>query len=204
MKDRKENNNKNKEKKGENLPDLLVLSLQTIGSDPFEQLVEVSNPITYGLTKRYFFQDYDQEDFLQEARSVLVKSVSKWEIEQGMPFLQYYHMQLSNHLNMLVRKNHAQKRKVNLKTSSLDSLVEEAGTHVQGKASVLTHPEEMTILHETLNEYLLELSPFESEVFDLFVEGQSREAISKKLSASIPQVRNALYRCRMKLVNLIK
>ncbi len=204
MKDRKENNNKNKEKKGENLPDLLVLSLQTIGSDPFEQLVEVSNPITYGLTKRYFFQDYDQEDFLQEARSVLVKSVSKWEIEQGMPFLQYYHMQLSNHLNMLVRKNHAQKRKVNLKTSSLDNLVEEAGAHVQGKASVMTHPEEMTILHETLNEYLLELSPFESEVFDLFVEGQSREAISKKLSASIPQVRNALYRCRMKLVNLIK
>lgn len=195
---------KTKREKQENAPDLLVLSLQTIGNDPFDKLIELCKPITYGVTKRYFFPDYEREDFLQEARSVLIKSVGDWKIEKGMPFLQYYHMQLSNHLNMLVRKNHAQKRRVNLETSSLDNLVEEAGIHVQGRAAKTTHPEEMTIMHETLDKYLLDLSPFESQVFDLFIKGQDYGKICDELTVPLDKVQNALYRCRVKLVNLIK
>lgn len=192
-----------KDEKQENVSDLLVLSLQTMGNDPFDKLVEICEPITYGVTKRYFFQDYEREDFLQEARSVLIKSVQDWNIEKGMPFLQYYHMQLYNHLNMLVRRNHAQKRRVNLETSSLDNLVEEAGIHVQGRAAITTHPEDMAIVSETYDKYLLGLSPFESEVFALFIKGQSYEKISHGLAVSIDKVQNALYRCRVKLANLI-
>ena len=68
-----------KEKSQDNLPDLLVLALQTIGNHPFDQLEEICRPITYGVTKRYFLPDYEKEDFLQEARAVLVSSTKNWQ-----------------------------------------------------------------------------------------------------------------------------
>lgn len=185
------------------LPDLLVLSLQVVGMNPFDKLVEICEPITYSIIKRYFFPDYEREDFLQEARSVLVRSVSDWRMDKGMPFTQYYHMQLTNHLNMLVRKNHAQKRMVNLQTSSLDSLVEEAGIHMQGIANSATQPEEMAIAKETMENYLKELSELELAVFKLFIQGFSYEEISKALLVSGKQVQSAVYRCRVKLSKII-
>lgn len=187
-----------KENYPENISDILVIALQTTGNNPFDELVEVCKPITYGLTKRYFLPDYEREDFLQEARTVLVSSVQKWDVEKGMPFLQYYHMQLLNHLNMLVRKKHALKRRINLDTSSLDNLIEEAGIHVQGTACATTLPEEMLLLQETMSRYRLDLSAFELEVFDLYVGGQSYEEISETLSTTREKVQNAIYRCRMK------
>lgn len=187
-----------KDNRQENLPDLIVLTLQNVGNNPFEVLVELCQPITYGVTKRFFLPDYEKEDFLQEARTVLVSSTSSWKVEKGMPFLQYYHMQLLNHLNMLVRKNYAQKRRVNLETSSLDNLIEEAGIHVQGTACVTTLPEEVLALKEMYERYQLDLSPLEAKVFDLYVEGHSYEEISEMLSMSKDKVQNAIYRCRLK------
>lgn len=183
----------------DNMPDLLVLSIQTIGMDPFDKLIELCEPITYSIIKKYFFQDYEREDFLQEARSVLVKATYDWRVDKGMEFTQYYHMQLSNHLNMLVRKNHAQKRIVNLNTSSLDCLVEEAGVHIQGTASLSSQPEEKTIAHETFSNYLLELSKLESAVLKLHFQGLAYDAISQTLKITLDQARSALYRCRVKL-----
>lgn len=193
-----------KENSHDHFADLLVLSLQTIGNHPFDELVEICKPITHGLTKRYFLPDYDREDFIQEGRSVLVSSVDNWKAEMGMPFLQYYHMQLLNHLNMLVRKNHAQKRRINLETSSLDNLIEEAGIHVQGTACATTLPEEMLILQETLDKYLVDLSPFESKVFELYCGGHSYEEISRVLSTTKEKVQNGMYRCRLKFKQTIK
>lgn len=187
----------------ENISDLIVLSLQIVGLHPFDKLVKLCEPITYSTIKKYFFPDYEREDFLQEARSVLVKSLQDWEISRGMPFTQYYHMQLNNHLNMLVRKNHAQKRIVNLHTSSLDSLVEVAGIHVQGLAGSLTHPEEVALARETMGDYLTNLSKLETLVFKFYLQGYSYEEISKKLGITINQTQSALYRCRKKLSKMI-
>ena len=185
------------------LPDLIVLSLQIVGNDPFDKLVEWCEPITYSVIKKYFFNDYEREDFIQEARSVLVKASQNWRFDRGMPFTQYYHMQLTNHLNMLVRKNHAQKRRVNLYTTSLDHLVEEAGGHVRGISHPLTQPEDMLVANDTCKKYLNSLSKLESEVFELIMSQYSYTEISEKLSLTIDQVRSALYRCRVKLDALI-
>lgn len=187
-----------KDKREDHYSDLLVLSLQTTGNNPFDELAEICKPIAYGVTKRYFLPEYEREDLLQEARSVLVSSVDSWKIEKGMPFVQYYHMQLLNHLNMLVRKHHAQKRRVHLVTSSLDDLIEEVGIQVQGTACVTTLPEEMLMLQEKLDSYLLKLSDFESKVFELYLAGQSCEEISQTLQTTEKKVQNAIYRCRSK------
>lgn len=188
-----------KENSQDHFPDLLVLTLQTLGNNPFEELVEICRPITYGVTKRYYLPGYEKEDFLQEARAVLVSATQSWQKDKGMPFLQYYHMQLLNHLNMLVRKNHAQKRRINLETSSLDNLIEESGIQVQGRACRTTNPEEMLMLQEKLAHYKTDLSPLELQVHELHLKGQTYEEIAETLSITKAKVQNAFYRCRIKM-----
>lgn len=188
----------------ENMPDLIVLTLQTLGMNPFDKLVELCEPITYSVIKKYFLKGYERADFLQEARSILVRSTHDWRVTRGMPFTQYYHMQLTNHLNMLVRKKHAQKRRVNLYAESLDNLVQEVGIHIEGTSDSTTQPEEMAIARETYSEYLAELSELEARVNQLFVNNTPFEKISEKLNITDDQARSAIYRCRTKLTDLIE
>ncbi|HIZ70987.1 MAG TPA: sigma-70 family RNA polymerase sigma factor [Candidatus Atopostipes pullistercoris] len=182
-----------------NIPELLVMIIQSIKEDPFERLVKVSEPITYSVINRYFFPEYETEDLLQEARGVLLRSVEAYHIDEEMPFLQYYHMCLTNRFNQLLRKSHANKRKVHLETTSLDELMEEAGPHIQGTSSNFTYPEEAAMARETYSNYLIELSPFEKEVFFLFIEGHTRNEIAEELGIALRKVQNALHRCQIKL-----
>ena len=68
-----------------NIPELLVMIIQSIKEDPFERLVKVSEPITYSVINRYFFPEYETEDLLQEARGVLLRSVEAYHIDEEMP-----------------------------------------------------------------------------------------------------------------------
>ena len=186
-----------------NIPELLVMIIQSIKEDPFERLVKVSEPITYSVVNRYFFPEYEKEDLLQEARGALLRAAEAYDINEEMPFLRYYHMCLTNCFNRLLRKNHANKRKVHLETTSLDELIEEAGPHVQGTSSNSTSPEEVAIARETYSNYLIELSPFEKEVFFLFIEGHTRSEIAEELDITLRKVQNALHRCQIKLRSAI-
>lgn|SRR5699024_2026372 len=186
-----------------NIPELLVMIIQNIKEDPFEKLMRVCEPITYSVINRFFFSDYEREDILQEARSVLVEATEAFRVDEGMPFLQYYHMSLSNHFNMLLRKKHANKRRINMETTSLDELIEDAGFHIQGTSSNITYPEEAAVVKETYNNYLIELSPFEKKIFSLFLDGVSQKEIAEKLEIKLRKVQNALYRCSIKLKTAI-
>ena len=187
-----------------NVPEILVLMIQMLKEDPFKSLIRLCNPITHSVLNGYFFSSYEKEDCLQEAHKILLLAVDGYRIDQGMPFLQFYHKLLINHMNMLVRKEKAHKRRVNMETMSLDNLVEEGGIHVQGTSSSTTYPEEVTIANETLDRYLVNLSPFELEVFLLFMDGKTPEEIADNLKTKREKVRNALYRCVRKFKNVIK
>lgn len=179
--------------------ELLVLLIQTVKVDPFETLMKLCDPIIYGMTKKYFLDGYDKSDLIQEARSILVEATNEYNFEESMDFLQFYHMLLSNHLNKLVRREHTDKRKVNKNTTSLDELVEEAGLHVQGLSPIMSQPEDATLANGIFDDFLAELSPFEKDVFLLFLNGKNQKEIAGKLQYKIPQVRSAIYRCSTKL-----
>ena len=155
------------------------------------------------IVTRYFMNGYETEDMMQEAKVVLIESLNDYDKAIGMPFLKYYHMKLTNHFNMLVRREHADKRKVNLKASSLDSLMEEAGDYVRGTSCVLTNPENMVIAKEAYSEYVNQLSRFEYNVYLLFMDGQTIERIATVLESSETKVLNAWYRCTLKFKNIM-
>ncbi len=182
----------------------LVLKIQNMKTEePLRRVMELSNPLTYSILQNYFFTSFERDDLLQEANGVLLLAIEAFSIEEGMPFNQFYPMLLVNHLNMLVRREHAQKRKVNIKTSSLDQLVEETGLQIQMNSSKASYPEEQLIAKETLHDYVLDLSAFEMQVFLLYLQGLTQIEIADKINASRAQVQNALYRCVMKLRSAI-
>ncbi len=190
MKDKEQNDNE---------LEILVMLIQCIDFDLFERLLERCKPIISILVNKYFIENYSRDDLIQEARKVLVIAAKKYDYRRGVRFPTYFYMQLSNHFKHLLRKQEAQKRKANSKTSSLDNLAEKAGVHVKGTASIMSHPEDAMLAKETFADYLVELSPFEKDVFLLFLNGQSPEKIAEKSDLKTKQVQTAIYRCRTKL-----
>lgn len=190
MKDKEQNDNE---------LEILVMLLQCIDFDLFERLLERCEPTISILVNKYFIENYSRDDLIQEARKVLVIAVEKYNYRRGVRFAKYFYMQLSNHFKHLLRKQKAQKRKANSKTSSLDNLAEKAGIHVKGTSSIMSHPEDAMLAKEAFAGYLVELSPFEKDVFFLFLSGQSPEKIAAKSVLKFNQVQTAIYRCRMKL-----
>lgn len=186
------------------LAELLVVFIQNIKEDPFNKLLKICQPVALSLAHKYFYEGFELEDILQESRKVLVRAVSEYKIQEGMPFLQFYHMSLKNHLNMLVRREKAYKRKINSETYSLDEMIENAGEYVRGTSSVMTNPEEATIVSELFEEYVVGLSPFERDVFQLFLKGTSVEESASLLNCTETQVKNAWYRCGSKLKDVIE
>lgn len=186
-----------------NMVDMIVLVLQLTQSDPYKRLLEICEPIMRGVTSRYFFPDFEPEDFMQEARYVLVSSIKDWDMTK-MKFLDFYLMQLSNHMRALVRRKKAHKRRVNLESISLDALVEESGIHMEGVASAVTHPEKVTIAKDKINAYFSNLSPFESIVFSLLTSGLTQEEVAVATSSTPEQVRSAFYRCNLKLKEMME
>lgn len=188
-----------KNKSNLNIAELLVMVIQNIKDDPFSELIRVCDHVTYAVINKYFFPDLEKEDLLQESRFILLEAAFKYKFDGGMLFYQFYHMLLTNHFNMLVRKEVTYKRKANSSTLSLDQLVEEAGISVQGTASITTYPEDVAIAKEKYNKYILNLSPLEKNVFVKFLGGTETEKIAKKLDTTEDRVRQALYRCAVKL-----
>lgn len=187
-----------------NLPEYLVRIIQQINGDPFSRLIEISTPITMSLVSKYFISGYEPDDIMQEARWALLKSAKTFKKEEGMEFLRYYHMTLTNHLNMLVRSEHANKRKVNIMANSLDEIMEGAGEYIQGNSCILTHPENAIVAKETFEEYLNELSPFERKIFKRIMEGSSLAQIAVQTNSTKKQVKNAWYRCGIKYKKKMK
>lgn len=182
-----------------NKMELLVMLVRSIDYEPIEELIKLCEPIVFDVTKKYFLDGFEHNDLMQEARKVLLEAIDDYEFGNELRFGQFYYMMLSNHFNKLVRREHTQKRRVNLKTSSLDHLVEEAGQHVLGTSSIMSHPEEATLVKELFVDYLVGLSPLEKDVFFLFIDGNDQDEIVEKLNKDLSQVRTALYRCSTKL-----
>lgn len=178
--------------------------LKSIKFDPFEKLMEICEETILKTTLTYFLNGFEKEDIEQEALKTLFLAVKRYKFSGGMRFIPYYEMSLRNHMSSLVRKDHTQTRVVNKRAASLDYLVEEAGVHMQGTSSVTSHPEDAMMMKELITKFLIELSPFEEEVFFLFLEGKSPEMITEELNSEHSKVKNAMYRCSTKLRSMMK
>src|SRR5690625_1638 len=95
------------------VPEFLVLLIQDMDQDPFDLLLEMGEDAARAVASTYYFDGYEYEDFMQEARSVHYKCAQDFRFEYKKKFIPYYKMELTNHFNGLLKKKRTDKRKVN-------------------------------------------------------------------------------------------
>lgn len=186
-----------------NITELLVFMLKEFNEDPFTLLLKTCKPVMMNAINNRYIRGYDREDFFQEAKEVLVEAVKKYKFDTDLRFLQYYSMCLETHLNILVRKESAVKRRSIKEASSLDEFYEKTGVDSFLDKSYDMNPENTAIANETFGEYILDLSTFEKEVFYNYLADLSYEEIAEKLDSTKTKVQNAFYRCGMKFRRLM-
>lgn len=138
----------------------------------------------------------DPEDLLQEAYMGLLNAIRTYDPERGVLFRTYAHVCVGNSLKNMRAASMTKKSRLHLDALSFDEMGD-CGFDEDGD------PEGLYISRETVTEVerLIDrtLSPYEKEVFFLYLNGCGYESAATKLHSSLKSVDNALQRARRKL-----
>lgn len=78
--------------------------------EAFGQLFTKYYPIVRKIRRNYFIAGMDQDDWDQEARMVMHKTIQNYQSKQKVNFGSFYRMNLKNRTVDMIRKSNAQKR----------------------------------------------------------------------------------------------
>ncbi len=139
----------------------------------------------------------DEEEFRQEAVIKLYQSALRYDsANEDVSFGLYAKICIKNRMISLIRRH-----------SGILSVGDDDAVLPEDGISSEPDPSESLLLTESEKElnYKIKavLSPFEYEVYDLYVDGAKPSTIAKTLDVSVKTVENALYRMRSKLQKLI-
>lgn len=147
----------------------------------------------------YGFDTMDFDDWRQEARIVLLKSVRYYECKKGVSFGSYLKANIKNKAFDVIRMENALKRVTKGQRISIhQEAVSESLVDYKNSA-----PDECAVCNESIREFLAICSPFEVEVFQLVQAGHNVEHIAEKLNCSVRKVKSALTRCHQKFQRMI-
>lgn len=161
----------------------------------FTALFDRYLPLVHKMGRHFYFQDVDQEDWEQEARIVMLKTIRCYKASLQVNFGYYYKVNLKHRAYDIIRQENAAKRvreenRVNL---------EAEGFHESLIDYHQCPPDDWTLCHEKMKEFLARCSPFEIEVFRLVHSGYSQELVAQKLNCNCRKITSALDRCQKKL-----
>lgn len=188
------------------LTDEQLLFLIKYGNkDPFEVLMMRYYPLVGKAIQGYYLRGYDQEDFRQEARMIFYHAVHSYDAAKGYTFGKFFQLALRNHIYSLVRKDMAQKRRMEKTATSLDGLAEKGMVpHHATEHQHAPTPLDYILVNDKLSEYKDSLSPLEQKVFSAYLKKEPFEEIAEDLEVTENQVKNALDRCKRKMKDQLK
>lgn len=82
-----------------------------VDSDAFELLFKRYRPLVNALVHHYHLTTFDQDDWLQEARTGLFRAIQHYDGHTGSMFGSYYNLVLESQFNGLLREQLAFKRR---------------------------------------------------------------------------------------------
>lgn len=185
----------------EELTDEQLLFLIKYGKeDPFEVLMLRYYPLVGKAIQGYYLRGYDQEDFKQEARMIFFHAVHAYDATKGYTFGKFFQLALRNHIYSLIRKDMAQKRKIEKTAASLDGLAEQGVDPYGDMGSEMTlSPLDYALLNDQLEDYTDSLSTLERRVFSAYLKQEPVEKIALDMKITESQIKNALDRCKRKM-----
>jgi len=182
-----------------------VLCARSAGGDRLaeEVLITRYHRTVRALTRPYFIAGGDHDDLIQEGMMGLMKAVREFDDTKEASFRTFAEVCIRNRVFSALRAASREKHSplnesISIETPFFDSNAYAAAT---GYASG-TDPEELMILRENAQRNLLkinqQLSPLESRVLSLYLDGMTYGEIAKELNKPIKSVENAVQRIRKK------
>lgn len=173
----------------------LISSFNAGDSVSFTLLFERYLPLIHKLEHQYYFQDIDAEDWEQESRIVLMRTIRRYSASRGVAFSYFFKLSLQNHAYDIIRRENAAKRiqadqKIDIDDAQCGDELVDAGCCT---------PDELVICHECIKEFIASCSPTERCMFALIHAGQTPQEVARFMHCDLRRVTSALDRCHHKL-----
>ena len=138
----------------------------------------------------------DPEDLLQEAYMGLMSAIRSYDPQRGASFRTYAYTCVGNSLKNMRAASLAKKSRIHLDALSIDELGDVGYCEDGDPEGLFISRETVTEVERLINQTL---SPYEKEVFFLYLNGCGYESAATKLHSSPKSVDNALQRARREL-----
>ena len=171
------------------------------GPDPgaITELVALFDGRVQALAARYDAPGLEQEDLVQEARIGLLKAVRSYDAAKGVPFTAYATLCMKRRLATVISVALGDRQRPlqdYLPLSESEDLIAPGSGMLQDPEAQLILDEENLLQRRKIRSLL---SGFEQKALNLYLAGDSYEAMAAKLHTSQKAVDNALQRVRRKL-----
>ena len=188
------------------LDDDVLLRLGREGDEAArEALILRYGKVVRACSRPFFLAGGDSEDLLQEGMIGLIGAMRDYDAAQGSSFHTYAELCIRRRIISAARAASRKKHAPLNEGVSLDELLSEENGSPAGLLGVRLErsPEDALLARErerdVLRVYQRELSEFESEVLEHFLNGESYEVIAARCGRSRKSVDNAVQRIRKKL-----
>ena len=176
----------------------LVALCQNGREDAFTVLLRRYQPLVCSQVAAWHLKPQDAEDFTQEAWIALFHAIHCFNPEKGASFSSFLKVCIQNKLTSAARRHQAADR---FSTVSLDD------EKLPPDSLTVDDPTGSILEEKSTEDFLVllrdQLSPRETRVLTLFLQGLSYREIAAQLSVSVKTVDNALCRIRRKVRQLM-
>ncbi|OQB14547.1 MAG: RNA polymerase sigma-H factor [Firmicutes bacterium ADurb.Bin193] len=196
------------EKKDDRLSDEALVGLAAEGNaNALDEIIGRYKNLVRARARTYFLVGADSEDIVQEGMIGLFKAIRDYDASKQAMFSSFAELcitrQIMTAIKTATRNKHIPLNTyISLNKPLYDDDSERALIDVMAEESACD-PEELLLLKEqiTTMERVVksELSPFETDVLTLYLDGCSYQDIAVALKAHIKSVDNALQRIKRKL-----
>lgn len=174
-------------------------------------LLEKYKDVVYMKANNYYLTGADDDDKLQEGMIGLYKSIQSFDLEKNNSFRTFANLCIERQLITAIKTSNRQKHiplntSFSLNTSAYDNdddteVLEVLNTNlVEDPLDTITKREYFEFIENKIEE---NLSPFEKQVLDRYIQGDSYIDIANKLNSPVKSIDNAIQRIRKKTIKYL-
>lgn len=179
----------------------LAILAQSKDTEAMEVLIERYKKTVNGIARKFYLIGGDTEDLSQIGLIAVFKAIESFN--GNYPFGAYVRTCIKNAVLSAVKSSNREKNKPLNDYVSISGINDEASDKNPVNVCATLDPEEKYIISESEKEFYESirklLSRFEYQIFTLYMDGYSYEAISRFIGKDIKSVDNAVQRIRRKI-----
>lgn len=170
-----------------------------------DEIIKKYKPLVVSIARKYFLAGAEIEDLIQEGMIGLFKAVQNYNDGMDASFATFANLCISRQIISAIKHANSDKNKV---LNELSIAGDDGENTLNLIVSLEQNPEDKFISEESVKyiqgEIQKNLSYFERQILNLYIEGNRYEEIASKLNIDKKMVDNNLVKIRKKLSHLLK